>query len=212
MSDMKSIRFPQPIADDMVRAILEGSKTVTRRAVKPPVLDRLAIGENGELLGSYDPNISDEAFPTIDDAPYQPDQILYVQETWTKAFGVYWHKADVDFYENEPGQVPGMIYRTKWSPSTNMPKEAARLFLRVTGVRVERLQEITPNGISKEGIVTIGSPGSPERIKPFFAFKELWDSTIKKADLPRYGWAANPWVWVIAFERISREEAVEDES
>ena len=82
-----------------------------------------------------------------------------------------------------------------WRPSIHMPKEAARLFLRVTAVRVERLREITCEQAYKEGCT------NPIR------FDKLWNSTIKPADLPLYGWDANPWVWVIEFERISREEA-----
>lgn len=69
-----------------------------------------------------------------------------------------------------------------------MPKEAARIFLRVTNVRVERLQDIDDDGVVAEGL-EIGAP-----------FDELWDSTIKKSDRDMYGWAANPWVWVIEFE------------
>ena len=82
-----------------------------------------------------------------------------------------------------------------WRSSIYMPREAARIFLWVTDVRVERLQEIDDDGIVSEGLA-IGDP-----------FDELWDSTIKKADRALYGWEADPWVWVIEFERISREEA-----
>ena len=89
-----------------------------------------------------------------------------------------------------------------------MPREAARLFLMVTGVRVERLQDITPNdcvleGVEREALTTVGGE---------FArgiFNDVWDSTIKPADLPRYGWEANPWVWVIEFERVSRSDAAQ---
>ena len=73
-----------------------------------------------------------------------------------------------------------------------MPKAAARIWLRVTGVRVERLQEIDDDGVVAEGL-QIGDP-----------FDELWDSTIKKKDLDRYGWDTNPWVWVIGFERCDK--------
>ncbi len=105
-----------------------------------------------------------------------------------------------------------------------MPKEAARLFLRVTDVRVERLWDITEEQAKAEGIFL----DSPNFIPTYHYDKRkcnvpgngwkmarecfrwgLWDSNIKKADLPRYGWATNPWVWVIAFERISKEEAQE---
>lgn len=77
-----------------------------------------------------------------------------------------------------------------------MPREAARIFLRVTDVRVERLQDMPPYDIAFEGF---------RKQKDFIA---LWDSTIKPADRVLYGWAANPWVWVIEFEKISREEAL----
>ena len=83
-----------------------------------------------------------------------------------------------------------------------MPREAARLFLMVTGVRVERLQDITPNdcvleGVEREALATVGGE---------FArgiFNDVWDSTIKPENLPCYGWEANPWVWVIEFERVN---------
>ncbi len=75
-----------------------------------------------------------------------------------------------------------------------MPKEAARIFLRVTDVRVERLQDIDDEGVIAEGL-KIGAP-----------FDELWDSTIKKSDRDMYGWAANPWVWVIEFEKVEVTE------
>ena len=74
------------------------------------------------------------------------------------------------------------------------PAQAARIFLRVTDVRVERVQDIDDDGVVAEGL-NIGDP-----------FDELWDSTIKPADRAFYGWDANPWVWVIEFERITREE------
>ena len=94
-----------------------------------------------------------------------------------------------------------------------MPKEAARLFLRVTDVRVERLQDIDYEGCKAEGIWDDYKTYSEKyhenlaRMAYLRCFSELWDSTIKKADLPRYGWNANPWVWVIEFERISKETA-----
>lgn len=86
-----------------------------------------------------------------------------------------------------------------------MPKDAARIWLRVTDVRVERLQDITIDEIRKEGL-------EPRfDVKDKFSdgiargrFLELWDSTIKKPDLDRYGWDANPWVWIIEFERCEK--------
>ena len=105
----------------------------------------------------------------------------------------------------------------RWHPSIHMPREAARIFLRVTGVRVERLQEITESGAKAEGAVKSYPYTDPETGETAFmldekgtylsGFSQLWDSTIKPKDLAAYGWDANPWVWVIEFERISMEEA-----
>lgn len=94
----------------------------------------------------------------------------------------------------------------KWHPSIHMPKEAARIFLRVTNVRVERLQEITSGQICKEG-VEVEDPYVLNGEEKRYAFSNLWDSTIKESDLDRYGWNANPWVWVIEFERCDKPES-----
>ena len=83
-----------------------------------------------------------------------------------------------------------------------MPKEAARLFLRVTDVRVEQLRPMGFDELEAEGIdTTVGLFSATEQ------FADLWDRTVKKSDLNKYGWESNPWVWVIEFERISKEEA-----
>ena len=143
---------------------------------------------------------------------YLPGDILYVPETW-RVRNVLGDIARGDRTEEIEFKAGGdTVYIPAkdatpsfgaWHPSTHMPKEAARLFLRVTDVRVERLRDITVSGVEKEGIATVGQPGGD----PFYTFKNLWNSTIKKAYLPFNGWDANPWVWVIEFERISKEEA-----
>ena len=118
--------------------------------------------------------------------------------------------SDIEYEDNENGLV--------WRPSIHMPREAARIFLRATDVRVERLQEITAEGALDEGTDVKFPEPKPSyislaytemRLKPAArqSFSELWDSTIKPKDRTAYGWAANPWVWVIEFERISKEEA-----
>ena len=96
---------------------------------------------------------------------------------------------------------------TKWKPSIHMPKEAARIWLKVTNVRVERLQDITADSIRNEGLSSLAVHCGDMEI----ALKEwenLWNSTIKKSDLDRYGWDANPWVWVIEFERCEKPKGV----
>ena len=91
-----------------------------------------------------------------------------------------------------------------------MPREAARLFLRVTDVRVERLRDLTITDLQNEGIMPEGyiSQYSALTSDYFEQFRELWDRTIKPADLTLYGWEANPWVWVIEFEWIGKDEAI----
>lgn len=170
-----------------VRAILDGRKIVTRRVVKQYHVDKFVIGRDGALLGSFDGR---EPYPTVDDCHYQPGDILYVQETYFEYREHIHYKADGKY---EALSKLGIQF--KWRPSIHMPKKAARLFLRVTGVRVERLLDMQPYDIAFEGF-------RRER-----DFKMLWNSTIKPKDRALYGWEVNPWVWVIEFERISKEEA-----
>ena len=177
---------------DMVRAILEGRKTVTRRVVKPQPQES-ETNPHRLTSGCYYFDVPSKRFPGDLDRivgpywpPYQPGDILWVRETWNclpipeplrGTNKTYWYKAD--------GEEPG----DKWRPSIHMPREAARIFLRVNGVGVERLQDIDDAGVTAEGL-EIGC-----------YFDELWDSTIKPKDRAAYGWGANPWVWVIQFER-----------
>lgn len=84
-----------------------------------------------------------------------------------------------------------------------MPKEAARIWLKVTDVRVERLQNITETQAQAEGCDSGLLTGA---CTARGQFEYLWNSTIKKSDLDRYGWNASPWVWVIEFERCEKPE------
>lgn len=174
---------------EMVRAILEGLKTVTRRVVKPQhlrVLDSPYHKEHPETLDKV-------LLERLCEPPYQLGQTLYVRETWAAWSRTYGFAPEIH-YKADGETLPGV----KWRPSIHMPREAARIFLRVTDVRVERVQDIDDDGVVAEGL-NIGDP-----------FDELWNRTIKPADRDLYGWDANPWVWVIEFERISREEAISD--
>jgi hypothetical protein len=93
-----------------------------------------------------------------------------------------------------------------WVPSIHMPKEAARIWLKVTDVRVERLQDITSEQICQEG-VEVEHPHVLNDIGKRYAFSQVWESTITKSDLDRYGWDANPWTWAIEFERCEKPES-----
>lgn len=195
----------------MVRAILDGRKTVTRRVVKPQPPGNFPYCHlEGDNLWYWTTRDGDDDmmgwWPSYEHGvkpPYQPGDILYVRETWTTLVGSYIYKAD---------QKPGMKNPGKWRPSIHMPKEAARIFLRVTNVRVERLRDMTFEDCLNEGLVYLSADGWFERkvVEPATKekFGEIWDGTIKPASLHLYGWLANPWVWVIEFERISKKEAL----
>ena len=92
---------------------------------------------------------------------------------------------------------------SKWNPSIFMPKEAARTFLKIVDVSVERLGDINGGGLKAEGI---------DRNQPYRAmrmdFRDLWNSTISADQLDELGWYANPWVFVYKFQQIGREEAL----
>ena len=204
---------------EMVRAILDGRKTCTRRVIKPQPQSRLCYTYAGshkgcigkwtypnrgahEFLGEeykLPENIKDEELSKRWNPPYHKDDILYVRETWKKAPNGYYYYED--WQRNDIADV------TKWKPSIHMPKEAARIWLKVTDVRVERLQEITSEQICREG-VEVEYPHVLNGEEKRYAFSTLWNSTIKKSNLNRYGWDANPWVWVIEFERCEKPEGV----
>lgn len=196
---------------EMVRAILDGRKTCTRRLVssrqflgmlpdkcKNAAPDEFLKGKR-MMFKPYCDMTDTELIMTAYKAPYEPGDILYVRETWKKAPNGYYYYED--WQRNDIADV------TKWKPSIHMPKEAARIWLKVTNVRVERLQDITSEQICKEG-VEVEEPYVLNGEEKRYAFSILWNSTIKKSDLDRYGWNANPWVWVIEFERCEKPEGV----
>lgn len=193
---------PMLMNTEMVKAILAGRKTVTRRLIKPQPKDKL------EFIVAGDTKYIGKWFDRKNGGYWIPPcccgDVLYVRETFYKDSKRYIYKAD--YLDNEVFYQNGQEIIIKWQPSIHMPKEAARIFLRVTGVRVERLQDITTDDIwYKEGI-PFGLC-----IAPYDGFARLWNSTVKKADIDKYGWDANPWVFVIEFERISKEEAMKNE-
>lgn len=216
---------------DMVRAILDGRKTVTRRVVKPQPRE---IYHGGTLFEDDDALValveSQNGRLEQNVSPYRPGDILYVRETWAK---MECNECSEDSYDCESAvERDGLtvfcdgemyVYKAtdllpdgiKWHPSIHMPKEAARIFLRVTDVRAERLQDITEAQAMAEGVFL----DSPDFIPTYHYSKDkcdipgkgwntakecfqwgLWGNTIKKSDLDKYGWNANPWVWVIEFE------------
>ena len=202
---------------EMVRAILEGRKGATRRSVKGYIPDDAVWGYTAftpkgyiSCRGTFADGYGEKFFKL----PCEPGNILYVRETWHK--GLEWYIYRANYSDTEKFYRGGKEIEMKWRPSIHMPKEAARIWLKVTNVRVERLQDITPKGAESEGVgnlfyddIGYGEKNYRTEVDPEYGiakeqFAWLWESTIKKSDIDRYGWDANPWVWVIDFERCDK--------
>lgn len=200
----------------MVRAILDGRKTQTRRVMNPqPPDDAARLG-----VGMYCPTVvvrgeeepGDEVFGawTADGewavrCPFgAPGDRLWVREAW-KVFGgdeyaYQQHQPSVMYRADAPwGEFS---YERGWKPSIHMPRWASRLTLEVTGVRVERLQDITPHDAQAEGISyqsTTLLEGSWTPAGLVASYRRLWDSLNAARG---FGWDANPYVWVVEFRRV----------
>lgn len=224
---------------EMVKAILDGRKTVTRRVIKQST--------NKTFDPFWECYTNDNGKVVLLKAPYSPGDILYVRETW-RVWRAHRYDADADIQFKAGGDGVRVCFANggtdsadredydhfiekwypngKWRPSIHMPKEAARIFLRVKNVRVERLQNIDEDGVCAEGAEKLISgcehmdysvmPPEPcyntnqcedciiNYGYPELFGKRVWNDTIKPADRGRYGWDANPWVWVIEFERCEK--------
>lgn len=212
--------IPILFSTEMVQAILDGRKTMTRRTCKRQPLDH-------EIYTNYKDgtfNINGPDFDSNDiKCPYgQVGDVLWVRETFNSDYS----------FKNYKGKpvAPGILYKAtaenlpsksdKWKPSLFMPKEACRIFLKVTNIRVERLQDISRDDAIAEGILYLHEnwqkvsriPGSwfdykrksfaslsSGKISPTMSFFSLWESINGKESLN-----SNPWVWVIEFERIDK--------
>ena len=196
---------------EMVRAILDGRKTVTRRICKDaneftvPDMSFFDAEKRTYAVHNYaDAEHTDKLSVAERTCPICPGDILYVRETWCSRYDgeKYFYLADKCTKREEKKLLD--YGEVKWRPSIHMPKEAARIFLKVKDVRVERLQKITDEGAYREGA------GDKDVIYQTGArvleFARLWESTIKKSDIEKYGWNANHWVWVIEFERCEKPE------
>ncbi|HBR2136209.1 TPA: hypothetical protein L9N00_001877 [Klebsiella quasipneumoniae subsp. quasipneumoniae] len=208
---------------EMVRAILDGRKTQTRRPVKFPVHDKNLGCElaGNELAGEL------SAGNYLNSAFGKPGDRIWVRETW----GVVSHELDEDgriqpWTPDRPataihempfgnGYYSGhAIYaadgdftwgdddgyedgRSCWKPSIHMPRAASRILLEITDVRVERLRSMSHGDARAEGVIAASGP-----MEAGLAFRELWDSIYGEES-----WKANPWVWVIEFKRVEGGEA-----
>ena len=195
---------PIIMSTEDVRALLDGRKTMARQVVKPQpyYFYNCVQGEpkpvRGERLGAVMPDKTD-AWIT---SPYKPGDVLWVREKFNfDEAGEYLYAADEDFIQFGIKRVGDFYYsesEIKWRPSIHMPREAARLFLRVTDVRVERVQDISEKDAKAEGVYAKDN-GSGSAYRS--GYRELWNKLNKKRG---HDWYTNDWVWVIEFERIEK--------
>ncbi len=187
---------PILFSGEMVRAILEGRKTQTRRIVKPEPLPYTEVWHPREQVCRH----TDYWFARVAArCKYGvPGDRLWVRETWGDGEqnncepGVYYRATDPAWDEEETG--------FRWKPSIHMPRWASRITLEVTGVRVERLQDISEADARDEGAGLLLEDreywdGDPDQYRK--CFRVLWESINGPGS-----WAENPWVWVIEFKRI----------
>ena len=221
---MKPILF----STTMVQAIIDGRKTMTRRVIKSdptyPHWDGLA------------PTGWHDGHRPMRHVPYSIGDVLWVRETWFKLWHLdandqtiegteaFYYAADgynptpFNSFPDEDGYT-GDRECPRWKPSIFMPKTACRIFLRVKNVRAERVQDITVDDVTREGVKDVDNEirnqdqTTHESIRNWnlawaqFQFQTLWDSLNAKRG---YGWDINPWVWVIEFERVDKPEGERD--
>lgn len=193
----------------MVRALLDGSKTQTRRVVKmPPSWDCFVCADWGDGWWPY--RSDDGESPTYDNneirlnCPYgQPGDRLWVRESW-KAHTTFDHLRPRDIPESHIWYLADDGYKaeSRTRASMHMPRWASRILLEVVSVRVERLQDISEEDADAEGVKEWArgacAAGNPLGLTNAGYFSKLWEQT--------YGpnsWDANPWVWVIEFKRVA---------
>lgn len=200
---------------EMVRAILDGRKSCTRQICKDaneyavPDMDFYNADKRTYAVHNFANREHSEQLSTAErTCPICPGDILYVRETWGYPIALNSNEQYV-FRADEVAESGFKNDSHIWHPSINMPKEAARIWLKVTNVRVERLQEISAESALAEGADKyIHTNGGLDENMTITSFIGIWNSTIKKSDLDRYGWDANPWVWVIEFERCEKPEEI----
>jgi len=178
---------------EMVRATLDSRKTQTRRPINPQPPDHLDEIQP-ILIGSCAVWQDNDGCRFEARSPYQVGDRLWVKETWAVSVGVMGSVV----YKADGSGKPADGY--KWRASIHMPKCIARLWLEVTGVRVEQLQEISEEDIRAEGVVV--PRWNPDSVKeypdPWKVYAEFWDSIYAK----KHPWESSLWAWVYELRRI----------
>lgn len=194
---MKGILFKP----EMIKAIVEGRKTVTRRLLNPQPFHVIGTKDifRWEPSKLVSINMRDHADLAIPYAKYHFMEFVYIKEAWS-TYGY----PEIPFYKDEPGiKVNGIA----WHSPMFLPEKFARYFICIKSVRVERLQDITGEDASAEGVILPfrvhgdGDSEYYEGIEKAYIdyYAKLWDSINKKTP-----WASNPWVWRYEFELVKK--------
>ena len=208
---------------EMVKAILENRKTQTRRInpdgsdITKPVMELFDSQSRTYGIETYqDMHYTEKVCCVEAPVPVCPGDVLWVRETWRTekawqgshiGYEIAYKAGGKETFAGFPPIIPSE--KGVWHPSIHMPKGAARLFLRVWGVRTERLNVITLDDILAEGVVfKMKEPLCWNHMTNLVlgkkAFSSLWDKTIREDKISVNGWDENPWVWVYSFERIEK--------
>lgn len=207
--------IPILFSTPMVQARIRGKKTQTRRTKGLEELNHYPDSYMYHGFINEKHHFSD--LDTLDDislsCPYgQIGDVLWVRETWNKDYRYFYFKASPEtlpMYIRAGINVGDWSFEEcKWKPSIHMPKEACRIFLRITNVRVERLKDISQREAWQEGVESLYphyrdyTGNQPYLLTGYASFKSLWQSINGPES-----WNKNPWVWVIEFEQIQKPKS-----
>lgn len=196
---MSSMKRPILFNGPMVRAILDGRKTETRRVVEPqpdPVCTDIAQWPSQRGSAWWSPGYlnADAEWDFLPDirCPYAPGDLLWVREAFNPH---YFGMRSAAYRADWNGTAADVTTEPRWTPSIHMPRWASRITLRVEEVRIERLQGIGEGGAQREGV-----DADLRRESRRAAFARLWDAINAGRG---YSWASDPWVWVVRFSRVT---------
>lgn len=194
---------------ESVKAILEDRKSQTRRVIKPQPISKISewnmLPKKKRQPAVYWKDMYYGGYPNlIKDCPYgKLGDRLWVKETWAVISypdGTTARKFETVYKANDNSGYP---YQIKWKPPRFMFKKYARIWLEITDIRVEMLQEINESDSVNEGVVRPKKDGT-KYLNSRLAFKDLWNSIHKK----EHTWRDNPFVWVISFKKVNQQKGV----
>ena len=208
---MKSIIFNT----EMVKAVLDGRQTQVRESFSKKQLKYFDYAQKLGEISNLDNFHKNDFSYILQFSKYKVDDTLYVRETFKTFSNITMDNEVGVIYKADNKEVIlscngdyecEYVFNDKWKPSIHMPKRYARVFLKVTNVRIERVQDISLTNMLEEGINHLKNYSMGRVVKPYTQIKRefinLWNSTIKDG----YKWEDNPYVFVYEFEKIEKKD------